>query len=80
MFLVRVTNGNQLYCKGRLKNAQILLLGIPFSLTLYSTPLTTLNLVLGVLSIGCTIVWMAWAGCMQSEADHYGHSIGKSNQ
>lgn len=47
-FNVRVANGQSLKCQGRFDNIHILLQGIPFSITLYSLPLTGLDLVLGV--------------------------------
>ena len=47
-FHVRVANDQPLKCQGRFHNIHILLQGIPFSITFYSLPLTSLDLVLGV--------------------------------
>lgn len=47
-FNVKVANGDPLKCQGRFENVQVLLQGIPFTLTLYSLPLIGLNMVLGV--------------------------------
>ncbi|KAL6311349.1 hypothetical protein AAG906_025635 [Vitis piasezkii] len=47
-FHVRVANDQPLKCQGRFDNIHILLQGIPFSITFYSLPLTSLDLVLGV--------------------------------
>jgi len=47
-FNVKVANGGPLKCQGRFENVQVLLQGIPFTLTLYSLPLIGLDMVLGV--------------------------------
>ncbi|KAL6320971.1 hypothetical protein AAG906_010780 [Vitis piasezkii] len=47
-FTVKVANGTPLKCQGRFEHVHVILQGIPFSLTLYSLPLTGLDLVLGV--------------------------------
>lgn len=47
-FTVKVANGRTLQCQGRFENVQVILQGIPFSLTLYALPLLGLDLVLGV--------------------------------
>jgi len=47
-FTIRVANGARLQCQGKFKKVQVLLQGIPFSLTLYSLPLASLDVVLGV--------------------------------
>ena len=47
-FTVRVANGEQFNCHGRFENVQVMLQNIPFSLTLYSLPLTNLDIVLGI--------------------------------
>ena len=47
-FIVQVANGQRLQCQGRYEQVHVLLQGIPFSLTLYSLPLTGLDLVLGI--------------------------------
>jgi hypothetical protein len=47
-FTVRVANGARLQCQGKFEKVQVLLQGIPFSLTLYSLPLAGLDIVLGV--------------------------------
>nr|CAN75225.1 hypothetical protein VITISV_035856 [Vitis vinifera] len=47
-FTVKVVNGTPLKCQGRFEHVHVILQGIPFSLTLYSLPLTGLDLVLGV--------------------------------
>jgi len=47
-FNVKVVNGGPLRCQGRFEDVQVLLQGIPFSLTLYALPLSGLDLVLGV--------------------------------
>ncbi|KAL5779345.1 hypothetical protein ACOSQ2_010082 [Xanthoceras sorbifolium] len=43
-FNVKIANGKPLTCHGRFENVQVLLQGIPFTLTLYSLPLTGLDL------------------------------------
>lgn len=48
LFNVQVANGQPLKCQGRFDNIHILLQDIPFSITFYSLPLTSLDLVLGV--------------------------------
>ena len=58
-FTVRVANGENLRCQGRFEEVQINLQGTIFSLTLYSLPLTGLDIVLGIQwlellgSVGC---------------------------
>jgi hypothetical protein len=47
-FIVRVADGNRMKCQGRFEQVQVILQNIPFSLTLYSIPITGLDLVLGV--------------------------------
>lgn len=47
-FTVRVADGNRMKCQGRFEQVQVILQNIPFSLTLYSIPITGLDLVLGV--------------------------------
>lgn len=47
-FTVRVANGNRLQCQGRYEQVHVILQGIPFFLTLYSLPLTGLDLVFGI--------------------------------
>ena len=47
-FTVRVANGENLKCQGRFEEVQIDLHGTIFSLTLYSLPLTGLDVVLGI--------------------------------
>ena len=47
-FNVKVANRRLLKCKGRFEHVQILLQVIPFLLTLYSLPVISLDLVLGV--------------------------------
>lgn len=47
-FSVKVANGEPLKCQERFENVQVLLQGIPFTLTLYSVPLIGLDMVLGV--------------------------------
>jgi hypothetical protein len=47
-FTIWVANGARLQCQGKFKKEQVLLQGIPFSLTLYSLPLASLDVVLGV--------------------------------
>ncbi|XP_041011265.1 uncharacterized protein LOC121255036 [Juglans microcarpa x Juglans regia] len=47
-FMARVANGENLRCQGRFEEIQINLQGTIFSLTLYSLPLTGLDVVLGI--------------------------------
>jgi len=47
-FTVRVANGEKLKCQGRFEAVRVDLQGTHFSLTLYSLPLTGLDLVLGI--------------------------------
>ncbi|XP_024043371.1 uncharacterized protein LOC112100028 [Citrus clementina] len=47
-FSVRVANGETLSCKGKFEQVQVLLQEVPFTLTLYSLPITGLDMVLGV--------------------------------
>jgi len=47
-FTVRVANGEKLKCQGRFEEVGVDLQGTHFSLTLYSLPLTGLDLVLGI--------------------------------
>ncbi|XP_058111277.1 uncharacterized protein LOC131254302 [Magnolia sinica] len=47
-FTVRVANGDKLKCQGRFEEVRVDLQGTLFSLTLYSLPLTGLDLVLGI--------------------------------
>ena len=47
-FTVRVANEARLQCQGKFEKVQVLLQGIPFTLTLYSLPLAGLDIVLGV--------------------------------
>ena len=47
-FTVRVANGENLKCQGRFEEVQIDLHGTIFSLTLYSLPLTGLDVILGI--------------------------------
>ena len=47
-FTVRVANGENLKCQGRFEEVQIDLHDTIFSLTLYSLPLTGLDVVLGI--------------------------------
>ncbi|KAF5468387.1 hypothetical protein F2P56_012540 [Juglans regia] len=47
-FSVRVANGEKLKCRGRYDQVQVELQGTEFYLTLFSLPLTGLDLVLGV--------------------------------
>ena len=47
-FIVKVADGNRLQCQGRFEKVRVILQGIPFSLTLYSLPLTGLDFVLGI--------------------------------
>lgn len=51
-FTMRVANGENLRCHGRFDEVLINLQGINFSLTLYSLPLTGLDLVLGIHWLG----------------------------
>lgn len=51
-FTVRVANGENLRCHGRFDEVPVNLQGINFSLTLYSLPLTELNIVLGIHWLG----------------------------
>ena len=46
--IVRVANGEHLKCQGRFEEIQVDLQGTSFSLTLYSLPLTRLDVVLGI--------------------------------
>lgn len=48
VFIVRVTNGETLQCKGRFDAVPISIHGSVFNLTLYSLPLTCLDLVLSI--------------------------------
>lgn len=45
---VWTANGQALKCQGRFDNIHICVQGIPFSITFYSFPLTSLDMVLGV--------------------------------
>ncbi|KAJ0014799.1 hypothetical protein Pint_21057 [Pistacia integerrima] len=56
-FVVRVANGERLICEGRFEKVQVNLQGITFSLTLYSLPLTRLDMVLD-------IQWLEMLGSM----------------
>jgi len=56
-FTVRVTNGKKLKCQGHFEEVGVDLQGTHFSLTLYSLPLTGLDLVLG-------IQWLEMLGSM----------------
>ena len=47
-FSVKVVNGETLLCKGKFETVQLLLQDIPFTLTLYTLPITGLDLVLGI--------------------------------
>jgi hypothetical protein len=47
-FTVRVANGKKLKCQGRFEEVGVDLQGTHFSLTLYSLPLTGLDLMLGI--------------------------------
>jgi len=47
-FTVRVANGKKLRCQGRFEEVGVDLQGTHFSLSLYSLPLTRLDLVLGI--------------------------------
>ncbi|XP_040996109.1 uncharacterized protein LOC121242288 [Juglans microcarpa x Juglans regia] len=47
-FIVRVANGEQLTCQGRFNEVLVNLQGIEFYLTLFSLPLSGLDLVLGI--------------------------------
>ena len=47
-FKVQVANGDSLKCRGRFDEASLNLQGVVFSLTLYSLPLTGLDIVLGI--------------------------------
>ncbi|KAA8544713.1 hypothetical protein F0562_019440 [Nyssa sinensis] len=47
-FIVKVANGEQLQCQDRFDKVPISIQGVYFSLTLYSLPLTGLDLVLGI--------------------------------
>jgi hypothetical protein len=47
-FTVQVANGESLKCQGRFEKVPVDLQGIVFSLTLYSLPLTGLDVVLGI--------------------------------
>jgi hypothetical protein len=47
-FTVRVVNGKKLKCQGRFEEVGVDLQGTHFSLTLYSLPLTGLDLMLGI--------------------------------
>lgn len=51
-FIVRVANGENLRCHGRFDEVPVNLQGINFSLTLYSLPLTELDIVLGIHWLG----------------------------
>ena len=43
-----MANGNSLKCQGRFEHVQVVLQGILFTITLYSLPLTRLDLVLRI--------------------------------
>ncbi|KAA8542937.1 hypothetical protein F0562_024089 [Nyssa sinensis] len=47
-FTIRVANGENMKCQGRFEGVRVDLQDTPFSLTLYSFPLTGLDLVLGI--------------------------------
>ena len=47
-FNVKIANGRSLTCQGRFKDVPIRVQGIPFYLTVYTLPLSSLDLVLGV--------------------------------
>ena len=47
-FVIQVANGSSLKCQERFEHVRVILQGIPFSLTLYSLPLTELDLILRV--------------------------------
>ncbi|KAH9717133.1 hypothetical protein KPL71_021710 [Citrus sinensis] len=47
-FSVRVANRETLSCQGKFERVQVLLQEVPFTLTLYSLPITGLDMVLGV--------------------------------
>ena len=47
-FSVQVANGAKLTCQGMFEKVQILIQNIPFSLTVYSLPITGLDMVLGI--------------------------------
>ncbi|KAJ0086183.1 hypothetical protein Patl1_07443 [Pistacia atlantica] len=47
-FSIKVANGEKLKCQGRFDKVRVELQGIEFYLTLFSLPLTCLDLVLGI--------------------------------
>lgn len=47
-FTVRVANGENLICQGKFEKVHILIQYVPFSLTVYSLPISGLDMVLGV--------------------------------
>jgi hypothetical protein len=47
-FVIRIANGERLFCQGRFDEVQVNMQDIQFSLTLYSLPLVGLDMVLGV--------------------------------
>jgi hypothetical protein len=47
-FVVRIANGERLFCQGRFDEVQVNVQDIQFSLTLYSLPLIGLHMVLGI--------------------------------
>ena len=47
-FLVKVANGEKVTCQGKHEKVQVLIQDVPSELTLYSLPITGLDMVLGV--------------------------------
>ena len=47
-FLVRVANGEKVICQGKHEKVYVLIQDVPFELTLYSLPITGLDMVLGI--------------------------------
>jgi hypothetical protein len=47
-FVVRIANGERLFCQGHFDEVQVNVQDIQFSLTLYSLPLIGLHMVLGI--------------------------------
>lgn len=51
-FSVRVANGEKVICQGKHEKVYVLIQDIPFELTLYSLPITGLDMVLGIQWLG----------------------------
>ena len=47
-FLIKVANGEKVICQGKYEKVQALIQDVSFELTLYSLPITRLDMVLGV--------------------------------